>query len=284
MSNKEKLILVAGATGRQGGVVTKNLLEKGFAVRAMTRNPEGEKALALKSNEVEIVKADMNDPDSLTAALDGVYGVFSVQNFWEAGNEDEIAQGKALSDAAKAADVKHFVYSSVASANKNTNLSHFDSKFEIEEHIRSIDLPHTIFRPVFFMENFFMMKEQIDNNKFMNAILPDVPLQMVAANDIGRFVALAFESPDRYIGETIELAGDSVTYVKAAELFSKEIGKDVSYTPISLDDFRNAMGDEYAQMIDWFNTVGYEVNIDELESANDIKLVKLDEWIPTSGW
>jgi len=284
MSNKEKLILVAGATGRQGGVVTKNLLEKGFAVRAMTRNPEGEKALALKSNEVEIVKADMNDPDSLTAALDGVYGVFSVQNFWEAGNEDEIAQGKALADAAKAADVKHFVYSSVASANKNTNLSHFDSKFEIEEHIRSIDLPHTIFRPVFFMENFFMMKEQIDNNEFKNAILPDVPVQMIAANDIGRFVALAFESPDRYIGETIELAGDSVTYVKAAELFSKEIGKDVSYTPISLDDFRNAMGDEYAQMIDWFNTVGYEVNIDELESANDIKLIKLDEWIPTSGW
>jgi len=284
MSNKEKLILVAGATGRQGGAVTKNLLEKGFAVRGMTRNPEGEKALALKSNEVEIVKADMNDPDSLTAALDGVYGVFSVQNFWEAGNEDEVAQGKALADAAKAADVKHFVYSSVASANKNTNLSHFNSKFEIEEHIRSIDLPHTIFRPVFFMENFFMMKEQIDNNKFMNAILPDIPLQMVAANDIGRFVALAFESPDRYIGETIELAGDSVTYAKVAELFSKEIGKDVSYTPISLDDFRNAMGDEYAKMIDWFNTVGYEVNIDELESENDIKLVKLDEWIPTSGW
>ncbi len=284
MSNKEKLILVTGATGRQGGAVTKNLLEKGFAVRAMTRNPEGEKALALKSNEVEIVKADMNDPDSLTAALDGVYGVFSVQNFWEAGNEDEVAQGKALADAAKAADVKHFVYSSVASADKSTDLSHFDSKFEIEEHIRSIDLPHTIVRPVFFMENFFMMKEQIDNNKFMNAILPDVPLQMVAANDIGRFVALAFESPDRYIGETIDLAGDSVTYAKVAELFSKEIGKDVSYTPISLDDFRNAMGDEYAKMIDWFNTVGYGVNIDELESANDIKLVKLDEWIPTSGW
>ena len=284
MSNKEKLILVTGATGRQGGAVTKNLLEKGFAVRAMTRNPEGEKALALKSNEVEIVKADMNDPDSLTAALDGVYGVFSVQNFWEAGNEDEVAQGKALADAAKAADVKHFVYSSVASADKSTDLRHFDSKFEIEEHIRSIDLPHTILRPVFFMENFFMMKEQIDNNKFMNAILPDIPLQMVAANDIGRFVALAFESPDRYIGETIDLAGDSVTYAKVAELFSKEIGKDVSYTPISLDDFRNAMGDEYAKMIDWFNTVGYGVNIDELESANDIKLVKLDEWIPTSGW
>ena len=110
MLNSEKIILVAGATGRQGGAVTKNLLEKGFAVRAMTRNPESEKALGLKSNEVELVKADMNDPDSLTAAVDGVYGVFSVQNFWEAGNEDEVAQGKAIANAAKAAGVKHFVY------------------------------------------------------------------------------------------------------------------------------------------------------------------------------
>ena len=284
MSNKEKLILVAGATGRQGGAVTKNLLEKGFAVRGMSRNPEGDKAIALKSNGADVVKANMGDFESLKAALDGVYGVFSVQNFWEAGNEGEVTQGKTLADAAKAANVKHFVYSSIASADKNTDINHFDSKFEIEEYIRSSDLPYTIFRPVSFMENFFMMKEQIDNNEFMNAILPDVPLQMIAANDIGRFVTLAFESPEKFIGETIDIAGDSVTYTKAAELFAKQLGREVSYTPISLDDFRNAMGDEYAKMINWFNTVGYEVNIDELESANDIKLVKLDEWIPTSGW
>lgn len=284
MSNKEKLILVAGATGQQGGAVTKNLLEKGFAVRAMTRNPEGEKALALKSNEVEIVKADMNDPDSLTAALDGVYGVFSVQNFWETSYEGEVTQGKTLADAAKAAGVKHFVYTSVASANKNTGLSHFDSKFEIEEYIRSIDLPYTIVRPVFFMENFYMMKEFINNNNFMNSLLQDVPLQMIAVNDIGRIVAQVFASPDNYIGKAIDLAGDSVTFPKVAELFSNEIGKDISFTTISREDFQSAMGEEYAKMFDWFNTVGYEVNIDELESANDIKLVKLDEWISTSGW
>lgn len=284
MSNKEKLILVAGATGQQGGAVTKNLLEKGFAVRAMTRNPEGEKALALKSNEVEIVKADMNDPDSLTAALDGVYGVFSVQNFWEASYEGEVTQGKTLADAAKAAEVKHFVYASVASANKNTGLSHFDSKFEIEEYIKSIELPYTIVRPVFFMENFYMMKEFINNNNFMNSLLQDVPLQMIAVNDIGRIVAQVFDSPDNYIGKAIDLAGDSVTFPKVAELFSNEIGKDISFTTISREDFQSAMGEEYAKMFDWFNKVGYEVNIDELESANDIKLVKLDEWIPASGW
>lgn len=284
MSNKEKLILVAGATGQQGGAVTKNLLEKGFAVRAMTRNPEGEKALGLKSNEVEIVKADMNDPDTLTAALDGVYGVFSVQNFWETSYEGEVTQGKTLADAAKAAGVKHFVYTSVASANKNTGLSHFDSKFEIEEYIRSIDLPYTIVRPVFFMENFYMMKEFINNNNFMNSLLQDVPLQMIAVNDIGRIVAQVFDLPDNYIGKAIDLAGDSVTFPKVAELFSNEIGKDISFTTISREDFQSAMGEEYAKMFDWFNTVGYEVNIDELESANDIKLVKLDEWIPASGW
>jgi len=284
MSNKEKLILVAGATGQQGGAVTKNLLEKGFAVRGMTRNPEIEKALALISNGVEVVKADMNDPDSLTAALDGVYGVFSVQNFWESSYEGEVAQGKALADAAKAAGVKHFVYSSVASANKNTNLSHFDSKFEIEEHIRSIELPYTIVRPVFFMENFNTMKEYINNNNFMNSLLQEVPLQMIAVNDIGRIVAQVFETPDMYIGKDIDIAGDSLTFPKVAELFSKEIGKDISFTTISLEDFQSAMGEEYAEMFDWFNKVGYEVNIDELESANDIKLVKLDEWITTSGW
>jgi len=284
MSNDGKIILVTGATGQQGGAVAKNLLDKGWAVRALTRNPDSEKALALKSNGAELVKADMIEPESLKAALDSVYGVFSVQNFWETNYEGEVAQGKALADAAKAAGVKHFVYSSVASADRNTNLSHFDSKLKIEEHIRSIELPYTIFRPVFFMENFFMMKEPIDNNNFTNALLPEVPLQMIAVDDIGRFVAQSFESPEKYIGETMDIAGDSVTYTKVAELFSKEIGKDVSYTPISLEDFQNAMGEEYAKMVDWFNKVGYDVDIDELESSNNIKLVKLDEWIPASGW
>ncbi|MCH8929159.1 MAG: NmrA/HSCARG family protein [Candidatus Marinimicrobia bacterium] len=284
MSNSEKIILVTGATGQQGGAVAKNLLEKGWAVRAMTRNPEGEKALALKSNGVEVVKADMSDSGTLTAVLDGVYGVFSVQNFWESGYDGEVTQGKTLADAAKAADVKHFVYSSVASADKNTDLSHFDSKFEIEEYIRNIELPYTIVRPVFFMENFYTMKEYINNNNFMNSLLQDVPLQMIAVNDIGRIVAQAFEAPDKYIGKSIDLAGDSVTFPKVAELFSKETGKDISFSTISLEDFQSAMGEEYAKMFDWFNKVGYDVNIDELESSNDIKLVKLEEWIPASGW
>ena len=284
MSNSDKIILVTGATGQQGGVVAKNLLSRGWAVRAMTRNPDSESALALKSNGAEIVKADLNDPDTLTPAIDGVYGVFSVQNFFEAGNEGEVTQGKALADAAKVADVKHFIYSSVGSADRNTGIAHFDSKFLIEEHIRSIELPYTIFRPVFFMENFFMMKEQIDNDNFTNALLQDVSLQMIAANDIGRFVAQAFETPDKYIGESIDIAGDSVTFSKVADLFSKEIGREVSYTTILLEEFQNAMGEEYAKMIDWFNKVGYDVDIDELESSNNIKMVKLDEWIPASGW
>jgi len=284
MLNDGKIILVTGATGRQGGAVAKNLLEKGWAVRAMTRDPESEKALSLKSGGAEVVKADLNDPDTLKAVLEGVYGVFAVQNFWEAGNEGEVTQGKNLADAAKAANVKHFVYSSVSSADKNTNLNHFDSKFEIEEHIRSIDLPYTIFRPVFFMENFFMMKEQIDNLNFTNALLQDASLQMIAVNDIGRLVAQAFEAPDKYIGEAIDIAGDSITFPKVAELFSKKVGQEVSYTTISLDDFQSAMGEEYAKMIDWFNKVGYDVNIDALESSNNINLVKLDEWISASSW
>ncbi|MCH8271828.1 MAG: NmrA family NAD(P)-binding protein, partial [Candidatus Marinimicrobia bacterium] len=108
MSEDKKIILVTGATGTQGGSVIRNLADKGYELRALTRNPESEKALALKTSGVNVFKGDMNDPESLKEPLDGAYGVFSVQNFWEAGNEGEITLGKAIATSAKEADVKHF--------------------------------------------------------------------------------------------------------------------------------------------------------------------------------
>ena len=113
-----RLVLVTGATGQQGGAVARNLLERGFGVRALTRDPEKPEAKVLAERSAEIVRGDLEDRSSLDRALEGVYGVFSVQNFWEAGYEREIEQGKRLVDAAKAADVEHYVYSSVGSAHR----------------------------------------------------------------------------------------------------------------------------------------------------------------------
>ncbi len=109
-----------------------------------------------------MVEGDLDDRPSLDRALEGVDGVFYVQQFREFGTEGEVRQGKALADAAKAAGVSHYlVYSSVGSAHRETGIPHFDSKWEVEEHSRGIELPYTVLRPTFFMQNWEMMREGI---------------------------------------------------------------------------------------------------------------------------
>ena len=152
--NIERLILVCGATGSQGGAVTRSLLDRGFRVRGLTRNPQKPEAQALAEQGAEVVQGDMEDRSAMDQVLvEGIYGVFSVQNFWETGYDREVQQGKIVADAAKAAGVEHLLYSSVGSAHRQTGIPHFESKREVEEHVRQIGLPYTILRPVFFMQN-----------------------------------------------------------------------------------------------------------------------------------
>src|SRR5919199_5871491 len=144
--NVERLILVTGATGKQGGAVARTLLDRAFRVRALTRDPQRPEAQALTEQGAEVVQGDMEDRSAMNRVLEGAYGVFSVQNFWETGYDREVQQGKTVAEAAKAAGVEHFVYSSVGSAHRQTGIPHFDSKWEVEEHIRQIGLPYTILR------------------------------------------------------------------------------------------------------------------------------------------
>jgi uncharacterized protein YbjT (DUF2867 family) len=144
---------VCGATGNQGGAVARSLLDRGFRVCGLTRDPEKPEAQVLTEQGAEVVQGDMEDRSAMDRVLEGTYGVFSVQNFWEVGYDREVQQGKTVADAAKAAGVEHFVYSSVGSAHRQTGIPHFDSKLEVEEYVRQIELPYTILRPVFFMQN-----------------------------------------------------------------------------------------------------------------------------------
>ena len=126
--NTERLILVVGATGNQGGAVARSLLDRGFRVRGLTRNPQKPEAQALTEQGAEVVQGDMEDRSAMERVLEGAYGVFSVQNFWEAGYDHEVKQGKTVANAAKAAGVEHFVYSSAGSAHRQTGIPSFDSK------------------------------------------------------------------------------------------------------------------------------------------------------------
>src|SRR5918992_1611118 len=196
--NMERLILVCGATGKQGGAVARSLLESGFRVRALTRDPQKPEAQALAEQGTEVVQGDMDDRSAMDRALDGAYGVFSVQNFWETGYDREVQQGKTVADAAKAAGVEHFVYSSVGSAHRQTGISHFESKWEVEEHVRESGLSYTILRPVFFMQNWEWMREMVLRGTLAQPLDPDKPFQQVAVEDVGAFAAIAFEHPDEW--------------------------------------------------------------------------------------
>src|ERR1700761_1740425 len=191
MAKKERLILVTGATGKQGGAALRHLCAKGFAVRAMTRDPEQPKARALVGHGAKVVKGDMEDVASIVRALDGVDGVYSVQD-WQGGVEQEGRQGVNLVEAAKRAVVDQIVYSSVSAADQNTGIPHFESKFQIEERIRRAGVPYTILRPVFFMENWLDMGQMIGQGAITLPLKPETRLQMIAVEDIGAFIAMAF--------------------------------------------------------------------------------------------
>jgi uncharacterized protein YbjT (DUF2867 family) len=124
MTQADRTVLVTGATGRQGGAVVRHLLRKGWKLRALTRNPGGREAQSLALQGLGVVKGDLEDPASIAGAAAGVYGIYSVQDFWAVGAKREVQQGKNVADAAKKAGVQHFVYSSVAGAERNTGIPH----------------------------------------------------------------------------------------------------------------------------------------------------------------
>lgn len=277
MPHTDKPILVAGATGKQGGAVARHLLLEGWPVRAMTRNPDSPQAEALAARGAQIVQADMDDPASLPPVLKGAYGVFSVQNFWQVGYEREVAEGKALAEAANRADVSHFIYSSVGGAERKTGVSHFESKWQIEQHLADLGLPHTIVRPVFFMDNFLAMRSSIKQGKIEMALREDTKLQMIAVDDIGAFVTMAFDDPERWLYSATELAGDELTIPQVARRLSAITDREVRYVEIPMEQALQE-NKEQAEMWQWFNDYGYEADIAWLREQYP-PLRNFDQWV-----
>jgi uncharacterized protein YbjT (DUF2867 family) len=258
-----KLILVTGATGQQGGAVARHLLKKpGFTVRALTRDSAKSAARALAQAGAQLFQGDLDDPASIRRALEGTWGVFSVQNFMESGFDGEIRQGKAVADAAKAAGVQHFVYTSVVSADQETGLPHFESKGQIEQHIARSGLSYTILRPAFFMQNWFnYMREPILNGTLPLPLSQQTRLQQISVEDIGEIAAMAFQNPANWSGRTIELAGEELTMQRVVETLSRVLNRNVKYVQVPWEQFRQSAGEEMTKMYRWFNDVGYHVDI-----------------------
>ena len=276
--NSERTILVTGATGQQGGAVYRHLQKKGFKLRILVRDPDSPKARELIGHGEESFRGDLDDYDSIARALDGVYGVYSVQPFTHDA-ASEIKQGFALVEAANKQDITHFVYSSVVGADEHTGIAHFDSKGEIEEHLRNSGLNYTIFRPVFFMENWqSMFGDGIKQGQISLPLSPTTKLQMIAVDDIGAFVAHAFEHPGKWKNRIFPIAGDEYSMQEVADAFTRVTTHDVKYNQVPWDAFEQQAGHEMAAMFRWFEAQGYHVDIDAAR-VEYAQLATFNRWL-----
>ncbi len=282
MSKAGRTILVVGATGRQGGAVVRHLRKDDWQIRALTRNRQKAEAQALAAQGVAVYQGDMDEPETLPPALAGVWGVYGVQNAWEVGVEREVAEGKALIDAAKAAGAEFFVYSSVGGAERQTGIPHFESKWQIERHLRASGLAHAVIRPVFFMENLLASKEEILAGTWAFGMPEEVPLQMIAVDDIGAFVARAFHDPERWQGRALELAGDELTGPEVCAKLSAALGRTVRYQPIPIEEIAQ-QNEDWAIMLRWFGEHGYEADIATLRREYP-PLMTFDRWVEEQQW
>lgn len=278
MNKDNKTILVTGATGQQGGATARHLLNRGWSVRGLTRNPGSPAAQALAEAGAVVVEGDLDDRAALDAALDGAYGVYSFPNL-SSGIEVEIRQGTAVADAAKAAGVEHFVQGSVGGAERESGVPHFESKWQIEEYVRGLGLPATFLRPAYFMENLNWKRAQILDGTYESmGLKPDKAVQMIAADDIGAFAALAFENPQGYIGQGLEIAGDELTESQVVAIMEQVIGRRISLVPGG-----PAPNEDWALMIGWFNDKGFDADIPALRAIHP-ELMTFETWLRKNGW
>lgn len=275
----ERIVLISGATGQQGGATARALAGKGFKIRALTRNPDSDAARALAATGVELVKGELDDEASLKAALAGAWGAYAVQNTWTAGVEGEEAQGHRFAKVARAAGVQHYVYASVASADRKTGIPHFDNKSRVEDTVRSLGFPsYAIIRPVFFMEN-LPSPWFLNGDKLVSALDPKTVLQMIAVRDIGQYGALAF-TDERFKNMELDIAGDAATMPQTAAILSAALGRTIDYMQIPMSEIRKN-SEDFALMLEWFEAVGYDVDIAATAKEYGVKPTSLKEWAAT---
>ncbi|BCJ33787.1 NmrA family transcriptional regulator [Actinocatenispora thailandica] len=274
----DNLVLVTGATGKQGGATARQLLAAGWRVRALVRDADNPAAARLAAAGAQLAVGDLTDPDSLHRAAAGAYGVFSVQPAATEPRHDplEVRMGRTVADAAVAAGVEHFVYASVGGADRNTGIEHWETKWQVEQHIRRLPLPYTILRPVMFMENHASRGPfgVFGENALIRMITPTDTVQVIAVDDIGAFAALAFTRPDEYRGIELEIAGDEVTGAQLAAGIEAAIGRPVDTTPLPLPG--------PARAGDTGSFGGWQADIPALRRRHP-GLMTFDTWLDRTG-
>ncbi|KAF2188606.1 NAD(P)-binding protein [Zopfia rhizophila CBS 207.26] len=277
-----KTLLITGATGKQGGAVIKALAGSGFEILALTRNPSSPSAqkLSQRSSNVKLLQGDLDNPtaifhNSQEVTSNPIWGVFSVQvNVVGSGGKTEEQQGKALIDAALAANVKFFIYTSVdrggpRSSSNPTPVPHFAAKHNIEKHLEqkaaNSSMQFTVLRPTSFMDGLVNdFQGQVMVSMWKTA-MRDKPMQLIATCDIGWFAAQAFKCPNEFAGRYLSLAGAELTFDQANEIFKRRFGRDMPSTYGILASILLWIVKEAGETFKWLSEDGYGADIEELK-------------------
>lgn len=281
MIQSNEKILVLGTSGQQGGAVAQHLLESGFTnVHAFVRSAQSDRARLLAEQGITLEIGDIDDSTSLKVAMKDAYGVFSVMPFDMQGPEVEIRRGQTVADVAEAAQVRHFVYSSAAGADRSDGVADFYAKYVIEEHIRELGLPASIVRPAGFMENLMTFEHPrlVDGVAVIRvAIHPDIKRQMIATDDIGLIVADLFARPNTFIGKTFEIASDEASGLEMVQIYSKVTGQPARYEEQPIEEVQ-AFNPDFARMINWQNEHSFGADLAHLRATYP-HLTTFEAWL-----
>ncbi|WP_285568932.1 MULTISPECIES: NmrA/HSCARG family protein [unclassified Streptomyces] len=286
--SSDRLVVVTGATGRQGGATAHRLLAAGRPVRALVRDTTAPAATSLEAAGAELVRGNFDDRSSLPAALEGAAALFAVPPvaFGPAGSdvEREFTRGRALIDAAASVGVEHVVFSGIASTPGRPGGS--EGKRRIEDYLRERIRSVTVLRPVRFMSNFLgstpIGLDGIAQGVHRHIFPPYEPVQIIAVEDIAEFAALAFDQPDRFAGRTLELAGDAPTPVEAVAAISEATGAAIRYEQITHAEAA-ALNPEIVQVRErWAAGSRWHADIETLRIIHP-GLRTLGDWLAESG-
>ncbi|MET7747678.1 NmrA/HSCARG family protein [Micromonospora sp. NPDC005367] len=257
--SEKKIIAVFGATGAQGGGMARAILadpDGEFAVRAITRNPQSEKAQELAKAGAEVVAANLDDRESIVKVLQGAYGAFVVTNYWEyISVEREKGQIANAASAAKAAGLKHVVWSTLPDSRNEIpvdndrmptlegkyNVPHFDGKGEGNAYFTEAGVPTTFLNTTFYWEDFctfFPLTRTDDGKRAITVPMGERKLSGIAAEDIGGVALAIFKRGEEFIGKSLNIGGENLTGEQYAAQLSKTLGEDVVYRPMTFDAFR----------------------------------------------
>ena len=283
--NASLTVLVSGSTGNQGGAVVRALIAKGHKVRALTRNVTSPAAQQLVTLGAEVIQGDMDNAESMGKILKEVEVFYLMGNPMD-GVEAEVKQGIALADAANAANISHLVYGSVANADLDTGIPHFDSKYKVEQHIKTLGLPYTISAPVYFMDNVIASWsiDALKGGKIVQAMPGDRLLQQVSVKNIGEFVASLIDRRESVFGKRYDFAGDELTGDESAKILSEITRHNIVFEGIPVS-YVMEQSEDMGLMFEWFDKVGYNVDLESLHREfSDVVWQDFNQWAESQSW